>query len=249
MPLYTYSEFTPKAVQPVECIKAGWDLIKDQYWLFVGLTLVAVLIGQLAPMGILMAPMMCGVYMAIFERMRGQTIEFNVLFKGFDYFGQAVIALLLHLIPVFLVMLPFGVIFASAGILMVLNQSGGEAATCVFVAFVLICAFFLILLLIGVSILFTFAYPLIVDRQMAGVDAVKLSMKAARANFWGLLGLSLLNALMGLLGVLCCYVGAVLVLPVGFAASAWAYRQVFGMTGTKSQYPPPPPTSFRESST
>jgi len=216
MPLYTYSEFTPKAVQPIECVKAGWDLIKDQYWLFVGLTLVAVLIGQLAPMGILMAPMMCGVYLAIFERMRGQTIEFNVLFKGFDYFGQSVIALLLHLVPVFLVTLPFGVIFALGTILMVPNQSGGEAATVAFVALVLICAFFLVLILIGVSILFTFAYPLIVDRQMAGVDAVKLSMKAARANFWGLLGLSLLNALMGLLGVLCCYVGAVLVLPVGF---------------------------------
>ena len=34
-------EFKRNAVQPVECIKAGWDLIRSQYWLFVGMTVVA----------------------------------------------------------------------------------------------------------------------------------------------------------------------------------------------------------------
>jgi len=27
----------------VQCIKAGWELIKDQYWLFVGICAVAML--------------------------------------------------------------------------------------------------------------------------------------------------------------------------------------------------------------
>ena len=38
-------EFKRNAVEPIECIKAGM-LIKSQYWLFVGMTVVGVLIGQ-----------------------------------------------------------------------------------------------------------------------------------------------------------------------------------------------------------
>ena len=55
------------AVQPVECIKAGWELIKSQYWLFVGMTVVGIIIGSVVPLGILMGPMMCGIYLALFK--------------------------------------------------------------------------------------------------------------------------------------------------------------------------------------
>jgi uncharacterized membrane protein len=53
--------------------------------------------------------------------------------------------------------------------------------------------FVVIVLIIIVSIGFTFAYPLIVDRRLRGWDAVKLSFKAAMANFWRLLAMGLLT--------------------------------------------------------
>src|SRR5437762_3620307 len=106
MPLYVYPDFTPQAVQPVQCLKEGWDLIKEQYWLFVGISVVVFFLGQLAPMGILIPPMVCGSYLVLFERMRGRFVEFGTLFKGFDYFGPGVIALLLHLIPAFILVIP-----------------------------------------------------------------------------------------------------------------------------------------------
>ena len=72
---------------------------------------------------------------------------------------------------------------------------------------------------------------------------MKLSMKAAFANFWGLLGLMLLSGLMSFVGVLFCYVGAFLVMPIGFGAIAVAYEQVFGLSeGTGPNLPPPPPS-------
>jgi uncharacterized membrane protein len=73
---------------------------------------------------------------------------------------------------------------------------------------------------------------------------VKLSIKAGMANFWQLLGMLLLNGLLSLVGVLFCYVGAFLVLPIGFAAIATAYEQVFGLEegGLQPNLPPPPPT-------
>jgi uncharacterized membrane protein len=77
---------------------------------------------------------------------------------------------------------------------------------------------------------------------LSGFDAVKLSFRAALANFWRLLGLSLLSAVLGLGGALLCFVGIVLVYPIAFAAIAIAYEQVFGLGEPVSNLPPPPPT-------
>jgi uncharacterized membrane protein len=98
--------------------------------------------------------------------------------------------------------------------------------------------------IIFISIGFTFAYPLIVDRKLQGFDAVKLSFKAAIANFWRLLGMSILTSLLSAAGVLLCYVGVFLVLPIAYAAIASAYEQVFGLAGPgdiNDNLPPPPP--------
>jgi len=245
MPLYIYtdihSDFTPNAVQPIECLKAGWELIKDQYWLFMGVTLVALLIGQLAPFGILMAPMMCGIYLVLFQRLLGRQVEFATLFRGFEFFGESIIALLCHLIPVMILVVPFVVLIFLGSIVMP-SDSSGEGFAGGFL--ILLLALVLIALMLAITVLFIFAYPLIVDRRLSGLEAVKLSVKAAGANFWGLLGLILLNGLWTFVGLLCCYVGALFVMPVTFAAIACAYQQVFGLTPVESLYPPPPPNSF-----
>ena len=244
MPDYVYTEFSRNAVEPVECIRAGWHLIKDQYWLFVGMTLVTILAGNAVPLGILMGPMMCGLFLAFFHRMRGQAVEFGTLFKGFDYFGQSVIATLIHLVPIVIVLAPFYLFFFVVAILSVPDSPSGRSnspALGVFFGVMGLLLLVMFLILLVVSILFTFAYPLIVERKLSGVDAVKLSCKAGLGNFWGLLGLFLLNALMAIGGVLLCYAGVFLVMPIAFAAVAIAYQQVFGIAPGQSHYPPPPP--------
>src|SRR3979411_3209419 len=104
-------EFRRGTVKPVECLKAGLDLIRSQYWLFVGIAAVGMIIGGLVPLGILMGPMMCGIYLALFKQRRGDPIEFGLLFKGFDYFGDAVIATLIHIVPILVIIVPAYVIF------------------------------------------------------------------------------------------------------------------------------------------
>jgi len=242
--------FKRNVVEPVECIKAGYEVIKDQYWLFVGMAAIGMLIGSAVPMGILMGPMMCGLYLAFFKTMRREPIEFGTLFKGFDYFGPGVIATLLHMIPILAIVIPayllfyVGIIFSSIATAGTGDEPNPGPMLAVFVMFGL---FWLVMfaLIIIVSIGFTFAYPLIVDRKMQGFDAVKLSFKGAFANFWRLLGMMLLSSLLGIAGALLCYVGMFLVLPITYAAVAKAYEQVFGLRNPEdvvSNMPPPPPT-------
>ena len=237
-------EFRRGVVEPVECIKEGYNLIKDKYWFFAGMVAVGVLIGNAVPFGILMGPMMCGIYLALFKTRRGEQIEFGVLFKGFDDFGDSVVATLLHMIPIMVIIVPAYIIF-YIGLVLTTQRSGGEpdpTAVLGLVGFFFVFWIVALLIILVLSVCFTFAYPLIVDRKLSGINAVKLSIKAGLANFWRLLGLLLLNGLMTIGGLLLCYVGIFLVLPISFAALAIAYERVFGLGHVQSNLPPPPPT-------
>ena len=240
--------FKRNAVEPVTCLKEAWNLVKDQYWLFVGICLVAMLIGSAVPFGILLGPMMCGLYLAFFTKRRGQPIEFELLFKGFDYFGQSLIATLIHIVPIVVIVVPAYILFyVGLFMSMAIPQAGGgepnPALALGFFGVFMIFWLVIMVVIIVISILFTFTYPLIVDRGLSGVDAVKMSFKAAMPNFWRLLGLSLLSGVLGVAGMILCYVGIILVIPITFSAVAIAYEQVFGPLGSPiSNLPPPPPT-------
>jgi uncharacterized membrane protein len=114
--------FRRKAIEPTECLKSANALIKDKYWLFVGMCLVGLLVGSAVPLGILMGPMMCGLYLTYFKKRRGELIEFGDLFKGFDYFAQSVVATLLHVIPIVIIVVPAYILFYVFFILSVAVQ-------------------------------------------------------------------------------------------------------------------------------
>ena len=241
-------QFRTGVIKPVECVKEAWALIKDQYWLFLGIIFVGVFIGGAIPI-VLLGPMMVGIYICLFRRMRGEPVEFGMLFKGFDYFAQSLIAALLQMIPMVIVMVPMYIIMFVFMITM-MPQSGradpDDASTFAFAFIASYLVFLLVIMTVAivVTIFFLFAFPLIADRNLSGVDAVKLSIKAARANFGGILGLILVNVGLGILGVLCCYVGAFLVAPISLTSYAVAYRRVFPEVSQNFASPPPPPANW-----
>lgn len=237
--------FRRNVVDPVECIKGGWDIVKNQYWLFVGMTLVGLLIGSAVPLGILLGPMMCGLYLTLFKVRRGEPVEFGTLFKGFDYFGPSVIATLLHIVPIIAIVLPAYFLFYISIFVSVAAQ-GDDPNPAAFIGIMAMFGVFwlvVMVIVIVISVGFTFAYPLIVDRKLQGFDAVKLSFRAAMANFWRLLIMMLLTSLMSIAGVLACYIGMFFVFPIVYATIAKAYEQVFGLSDGRefSNVPPPPP--------
>jgi uncharacterized membrane protein len=237
-------EFKRNAVEPIECIKAGLELVKSNYWLFVGMVFLVTISG-IVPFGLVMGPLMCGLYLALFRARRGEPIEFGTLFKGFDYFGDAVIAALLHMIPMFAIIIPAYILFYLGMFAMMATSRIGEPDPGAMLGFFGVFAvvwLVIIIVLIVISVVFTFAYPLIVDRHLSGLNAVKLSIRAGWANFWRLFGLLLLSGLMVFVGALFCYVGAFFVAPIMYGAIATAYEQVFGLSDLQPNVPPPPPS-------
>lgn len=243
---YSDIPFKRNAVEPMKCLREGFERIKDKYWFFVGLSFVGILIASAVPFGILMGPMMCGLYLTFFMKRLGHPIEFGTLFKGFDYFGPSIIATLIHIVPIIIIIVPAYLLFYLGFFVTMMASENGEpnpAAMFGFLGFMVVFWLVIVIIIVIISIAFTFSYPLIVDRRLQGMDAVKLSARAAMANFWRLLGLSLISGLMGFVGVLFCYVGAFLVMPISYSALAVAYEQVFGLSNTpaKPNMPPPPP--------
>lgn len=240
--------FRRNAVEPIECINRAWVLVKDQYWLFVGMTAIAIVIGSAIPLGILMGPMMCGLYLSFFKKRRGEPIELGTLFKGFDYFGPAVVATLLHVIPILAIVIPAYIVFYVVFILSMTVQGNEPNPGAMLGLLGMFTMFWIVMffVIIVISIGFTFVYPLLVDRKMAAIDAIKISFKAAMANFWRLLLLMILTGLLTIAGVVLCYVGVFLAFPVTYGALAMAYEQVFGLAEPGDIVPnvPPPPPSF-----
>jgi uncharacterized membrane protein len=242
-------DFERGVIRPVACLKGGWALIKDQYWLFLGIILVGVIIMSAVPF-VLIGPMMVGMYLCLFRRMRGEPVEFGDLFKGFDSFIQGLIAAAIQMVPIIVVMVPLYLIFLAV-MFTSMPRSGrtmdpSEGSAFVFRIIGLELVFFVIIMAMSVvvGIFFMFAFPLIADRKLSGLDAVKTSVKAGMANFGGILGLLLLVAGLGTVGALCCYVGAIFIMPISFASYAVAYRAVFPELPQNLAMPPPPPANW-----
>ncbi len=226
-------------LDPVGCISEGWNLIKDQYGLFLGITFVGVLLAGMVPFGIIAGPMYCGIFLALFMKMRREPIEFATLFKGFDYFLESLIVTLLIFVLLAAVMIPFFIAFFG---LIAIVAGIGRGANMEAMAFAIlvpalgVAVSVLMLLSLFLTACMWFAYLLLVDRNLRAWPALTLSAKAVWANKWGVLGLMLLNWLLSAAGALLCYIGLVLYFPIMFASFAVAYRRMFGESA-----PPPAP--------
>jgi hypothetical protein len=82
--------------------------------------------------------------------------------------------------------------------------------------------------------LFTFALPLVLERNFTAADALEMSWRLTRGRFWPLLRLHLLLRLLNVAGVLCFGVGLLATLP--FTALVWnaAYLQLAGVEPPRS---------------
>ena len=240
-------EFRRGAVRPIRCLTDGWRLIRDDYWKFLGISLVGIIVGSLAPMYLLVGPLMCGIFYCLLRQSDGRRVTFDMLFRGFDYFLDGMVATLVIVVPVVAILVPlsFGFMFLIHFSLLPQPGAGGRAAPpppeAVWTFFAVLTGFFLFIMAVSVAIysLFLFVYPLIVDRGLTGMEAVGVSARAALANIGGILGLIVLNNVLSCVGLLGCYVGALLVLPISFASVVVAYRQVFPDDGFDDDDLPP----------
>lgn len=222
------ASFVRVPIRPMDCLSESWHLLSHQYWVFLAIALVGLLIQSFVPLNILTGPMLCGIFLAWFALAKGELITFEMLFKGFDFFVPSLIASLILVAVVLVVLLPcYVLLFAGIAVGAAAGQETPEIAG--LAALLSISVFFLVVLTLMTVImtLFIFVYPLIVDRKLGAVDALKTSAAAAWANLWGVLGILGLTSLIVTIASFLCIVPAFFVTPWCIGAVAIAYRRVF----------------------
>lgn len=200
----TYSTGDP-IVRIGEWLREGWDIFIADAGMFMLAGLVyGLLTGVCFP--ILVGPLACGMYIIIFDRMRGERVDIGRLFAGFDYFGQSLVAGLIYSALIFIGV----IVFAIGWMLFVLPSLIGVG------------------LWVIVQTVFLFTFQLIVDRGMGASDAIAESYNKIKENFGEFLLFSLVLWAISAAGS-SIMIGFVVSVPLTFAASAVAYRDFFGV--------------------
>lgn len=234
------TEFRTGVIRPVECFKEGWELIKAQYWLLFAVSLVGMLIGG-ATMYILLGAMVCGIFYCYLQKIDGKTFQFEDLFKGFNYILPGLVVVLFIVVPMIVVYA--GIYFpVLAAILM-----GSKLSESDFMALLtgsLIVDFIFIVVMVCLHTLLMFAFPLIVDRNLSGWQAMKTSARAVWNNLGGVAGLWAVGFAVNLVGLMIFCIGVYLTIPILIAGNIVAYRKVFPRQN-EPVFNPPTPDAYR----
>ncbi len=91
-----------------------------------------------------------------------------------------------------------------------------------------------------------FAYPLIVERKLGTIEALKESINIAMRNIVMFTLFAIVAHIVGISGALLCGVGVIFTFPILFCTVACAYRDCTGLPGAMSNdsYSPPPPPNY-----
>lgn len=249
-------EFQRGAINAGDCISNAWEMLKRNYGMFLGVSLLAYVLIACVPClnFFLLGPVMGGVYYVGLRDMRGEPVEFGMMFKGFEKFVPLMVIGLLQSIPSIIAQIiqytfQIGTSFIDASRTRDLDffqVSGSDVASggILVIGLILVVVFTVIGFLWWAA--FFFAVPLALEHDLGPMDAIKLSAQAGMANLGGLLVLMIFMVLVALLGVLLICVGMFLVsIPVIFIANVFAYRQVFPHVERQHfNINPPPPTAY-----
>ncbi len=291
-------DYQSGAVSPVGSIEKGWGIIKDDYWVFVGMTVVAFIItlivafilglintvittvisgilgfassnaGDAAKITASIAPQIismvislftnilvltvsgvffCGIYSALAKKVNTGVADFGELFSGTSKIVPCLtFAAVMSLIQ-FIINIVVLVIGVAAGVgaigLATMGKNGSFNPAALGGLLFLVLGLFLATLVVNliISVLTTFVYPLIADKNLSGIEALTLSIRAGMSNFGGIFLLLLLVGLMLIGGAFACLIGIIFVAPIASASLFAAYQSVFGNSGGGFRQTPPPP--------
>ncbi len=251
-------EFKAGTINAGDCVTNAWQDIREDYWFYFGVSIVAWLIsfasGMIPVLSIIIAPIIggplfAGVFAVFLAKADGEKKEFGGLFDGFKKFLPAMIVGLVLSIP--------GILLQVYQLVMTIRQfvaifSGGMSPETLsrdpFPTLVIGLYVFLLVYGLTVGLLLFFSLFLIMDHGLNARDAITLSARAAYANLGGLILLVIIEGLLLIAGALACLLGIFFIMPMVYLVSANAYRQVFPRAGSRAQpvLTPPSPDVYAD---
>lgn len=236
-----------------EWINQGWEMYQKQLgnWLLLSLTTIVITLIPLLFFGIFTGGMA-----GLMGVMRGNRIdptEIQAMISGTSILMSLISVIIGAIISAFF----YAGLFKAAskqlrGEQISINDlfSGGEHFGSMVVATIIIsiltqigCRLCLIpgMVVIG---LFFFTYPLIVNRGLGPIEAMKTSLQVTGQNWLMFILFGTVVYIVAGIGILACCVGIIFTFPLLFLITTVAYRDCFGTPGGYDSYEPPPPPIY-----
>jgi len=253
----TNLQFQRGAIDAGACFSDAWEQIKQRYWLYLGATLLGFVLSYYlyCISWIMFGPIMAGLYLIALKDMRGERIEFGMMFEGFNKFVPLMVVGLIQSIPQIIGQI-IGLMANFAQVAMLgmgdpdrdfyQSREPDLSFLGAFMGIILLVMAVMIVFSIIWYVVFFFAIPIALENDISPTEAIGLSAKAGMANIGGIIVFLIFQCLIGLLGMLLLCVGLIFIsIPVTMIASAFAYRQVFPyFGGMTTNYNPPPPNAY-----
>lgn len=210
-------------------LSEAWETFTKSVGVHIVLALIVGL-GSSLTIGILAGPLACGWLYVILRQLREPDYEPEIgdIGKGFEVFGQALLGAVL-----------IGVAFAVLWLVLIIISF-----VIPFVGNLVVAAG-----MFAVQTAVLFMYPLIIDKRMTAIDAIKQSLEKVKPEFWGFFGFAALISVISGIGGAICGAGWLVAGPVTMIAVAIAYRDNFGEASAlqpempEMPAPPQPPVA------
>jgi uncharacterized membrane protein len=230
---------TEGSVHIGDCLRQGWQVYRQDPWRITGIIVIVFvaqfLLNSIPIAGALFAfllngPILGGVYFFCMQAIHGQThglqdVTSTIKERFLPCFLATTVSSLLAFAPLLVALIPAAGLFAASGVVMeelvkhpnlILGIGLPLLAGALAMFYLLIC--------------WSFAVPIAACTNTDFWEALKLSWRGVRKNFWAYFGLLLALGLINLIGILCLVVGLFVTIPFTFLATMVAYEQIFRTT-------------------
>jgi len=171
-------------------------------------------------------PLYVGFNIVAFKQMSGQKTEFGNFFHGYRYMASLIASSLAQGFIIFVAVL---IIALVSGVLVFGLGTGHSAPSSERSGVYLLVIIPILVVTIYIGVLYVFSQLLIIDRRLGFWQAMEMSRKVVKKQWFSVFGLLLIIGLLSMLGVLALFVGLLVTVPVSQLTLAVAYKEIFGL--------------------
>jgi hypothetical protein len=212
------------------CISRSWDLVKQNFWPVVGISLLIMVISGIINqiIGLASGPVVRGVILQRRVSPGGMSIIIGTSLLGSPVYTLLMAGLFKYYLKLIRAEGPtiadaFAGFSPIAGQLILLGLVNGILST----------IGYLLCIIPGVylSVSWIFALPLVIDRSLPFWDAMELSRKVVGKHWFITFAFLLVIGLLAACGIIACCVGILVTMPIASVALMYAYEDIFGRQG------------------
>ena len=176
-------------------------------------------------------PLTGGLFFYFVKKVRSESADLGDAFSGFgSQFGQLIAGKIVPGLLAALAFIPAGVMFvvAIASGAIVRRHGAPEIVTNGVVVTAIALAVVGLCVVVYLQTCWMFTLWLVADKKMTFWPAMQLSREVVRKHWWQTFFLGLVAGLIGVSGLLICFVGVLVTAPISIAMYAYAYDKLFG---------------------